>query len=76
MTLFDDDRCPYALHWGITQHTRCMLRRDHVKRRATEMHEGRGYKHLPNQVVKWFPADPSEYLTDRKNAHTWEEVSH
>lgn len=68
-------RCEYALHWGITLHTRCILKPDHVKRRKTEMHEGRSLSSYPDKRIRWYPNDQREYRTDRDDHFTWVEQS-
>jgi hypothetical protein len=72
----DKPRCEYAIHFGITLHTRCMLPADHVKRKATVKHIGGGLSHFPGQTLEWLPGDRREYVTDRTDKFTWEEPSH
>lgn len=66
-------RCPWAIHYGVTLHTRCDLPPDHgVTVAGPIAHEGPGLAQFPYQRVRWFPGDRREYRTERADPASWE----
>ena len=61
------DRCPWAIRFGVTLHTRCHLSKDH-----DGAHLGKGLAEFPYQEVEWAHADRREYPTARADEHAWE----
>jgi hypothetical protein len=62
-------RCPMAVRFGVTLHTRCAYPAGH----EALMHEGRGL--FPDQRITWAPGDVREYRTDRTDELAWEEAA-
>lgn len=60
-------RCPMAIKFGVTLHTRCGLEAGHP-----DMHEGKGLEPFDFQRVSWLPGDRREYESARDDAHAWE----
>lgn len=73
-TLQQSKRCPMAIKFGVTLHTRCRLDARHNTFSSTAMrqHEGRGLEHYPEQAIHWLPGDRREYETDRTDEYSWE----
>jgi hypothetical protein len=63
------DRCPWAIKFGVTLHTRCRLPKGHAPG-----HEGRGLVQFPYQRISWFEGDRREYQTERENKNAWEDL--
>lgn len=61
-------RCRWAIHFGTTLRTRCLLDADHGSQ-----HEGMGLIAFPYQRIAWLAGDRREYETDRDDTHAWEE---
>jgi hypothetical protein len=62
-------RCPWAIKFGTTLHTRCSKAAGH----PGEEHEGRGLAQFAYQRVSWLRGDRREYETTRDDAHAWVE---
>lgn len=76
------ERCPWAIKFGTTLHTRCMLPASHgdapteVAVRLPEnssRHIGRGLEEFSYQRIEWIPGDRREYQTERADEYAWEE---
>lgn len=65
------ERCPWAIKWGVTLHTRCMLAPDHTSNGG--MHQGRGLEQFSYQRIEWLPGDRREYQSSRTDEYCWEE---
>jgi hypothetical protein len=63
-----EDRCPWAIKFGIGLHTRCGLPRGH----AEDKHIGPGLEEYGYQELHWFAGDSREYETDRDDQWCWE----
>ena len=63
-----NERCPWAIKFGVTLHTRCQEVIGHPG-----SHAGRGLEWFPYQHIEWFPGDQREYQTDRVDEHAWQE---
>jgi hypothetical protein len=61
-------RCPVAIRFGTTLHTRCALPAGHEG-----LHEGRGLRQFSYQVIRWHPGDRREHRTARDDEHAWED---
>jgi hypothetical protein len=74
------ERCPWAIGFGTTLHTRCSLPDGHNELNmelAGEHfagHEGRGLAEFPYQRIRWLRGDRREYETERDDVHAWEQV--
>lgn len=62
-------RCPWAIRFGFTLHTRCKLDAGHEG-----WHQGRGLAQFPKQVIHWAAIDCRAYQTNRGDTHAWEET--
>ena len=62
------DRCPWAVKYGVTLHTRCFRQWGHPG-----SHLGRGLRDCLRQSVRWQHGDRREYLTSREDNWSWEE---
>lgn len=60
-------RCPWAINFGGTLHTRCMLDNGHAT-----MHTARGLAQFEYQRINWLPYDRRSYETDRTDESAWE----
>lgn len=60
-------RCRWAIKFGHTLHTRCMLQADQHRE-----HTGKGLKEFPYQRITWFVGDRREYPTHRDDEFAWE----
>ena len=65
-------RCPWAIRYGPTLHTRCHRDAGH----AELSHEGKGLAQFPYQRVEWWPGDRREYRTDRPDPYSWATAVH
>lgn len=61
-------RCPWAIKFGVKLHTRCKKPPDHI-----DNHVGRGLPEFEFQRIEWMAGDRREYMTERDDAHAWEE---
>ena len=61
------DRCPYAIKFGVTLHTRCHLDAGHGA-----LHEAAGLAAFDYQRISWLTGDRREYTTDRSDERAWE----
>lgn len=73
------DRCPWAVKFGVTLTTRCMLDAGHgeVQSRlgpSHVTHKGRGLAEFQYQRIEWLPGDPREFETKRTDTYAWEDL--
>lgn len=61
------NRCRYAINFGLTLTTRCMLAEGH-----DDIHVGKGLEQFSYQTIEWSPGDRREFQTDRGDEHAWE----
>jgi hypothetical protein len=63
-----EGRCPWAIQFGLTLHTRCDRDAGHQG-----AHEGPGLARFPYQRVQWYPGDRREYEEhERLDTSAWE----
>lgn len=62
-----NDRCPWAIAFGVMLHTRCQSNEGHPG-----LHEGPGLAGYPDQRIRWALGDRREYLTDRADLYAWD----
>ena len=60
-------RCPWAINFGGSLHTRCRWQVGHES-----YHQGNGLEQFEYQRIDWLPGDRREYETDRTEEHAWE----
>jgi hypothetical protein len=60
------ERCPYAIGFGVTLHTRCAYEAGHQGN-----HQGRGLQEFPYQTIEWIPGDRREYTTELDHDYAW-----
>lgn len=63
-----DDRCPWAITYGVVLTTRCFKALGH----EDVTHSGRGLRQFPDQVVSWIAGDRREFMSDIEDSYTWE----
>lgn len=61
-------RCPWAIRYWYDLHTRCRLIDGHG---VQVLHEGRGIRDLPDQLISWSAAYDRQYRTDRADEFAW-----
>lgn len=61
------ERCPFAIKYGTTLATRCLLKAHEGQ------HVGKGLARFPSQRIHWFPGDRREFKTDRKDEFSWDQ---
>ena len=67
-------RCPWAIKYGVTLCTRCIKDPGHENDANTATHTGRGLREFPDQTIRWLEGDSRQFLTDREDMHSWDEI--
>jgi hypothetical protein len=65
-------RCPWAIQYGVTLHTRCIKDAGHENNPNTATHMGRGLREFPDQTIRWLNGDRRQYMTHRDDQYSWD----